>query len=165
VSKPRSDSKLEPYRDALYPRMERGEGYHALLRWLEKEHGVRSSTGAMSNAWERWSREQLEERVIKSKGLATDVMELIDNPEQLDDALALAMKQSAFELVMQGGDPKTVKSFCTILLNSEKLKQDDKRIALQERRLKQAEEAEAVTKDEQLSPEQREKRMKEIFGL
>ena len=124
MSKPRSDSKLEPYRDDLYPRMKAGTGQHTLLKWLKKEHGVDSSKAALTGAWQRWSREDLEERVIKSSGLATDVLDLIDNPEQLDEALALAMKQTAFELVMQGGDPKTVKSFCTILLNSEKLKHD-----------------------------------------
>jgi hypothetical protein len=124
MSKPRSDSKLEPFREDLYPRMKAGTGQHALLRWLEKEHGVQSSRAALTGAWQRWSREDLEERVIKSSGLATDVLDLIDNPEQLDEALALAMKQSAFELVMQGGDPKTVKSFSTILPNSETLKHE-----------------------------------------
>jgi len=124
MNKPRPDDKLAPYREELFPRMKAGEGYYKLCRWLEKEHGVRSSNAAMSGAWAKWSREDLEERVIKSSGLASDVLDLIDNPEQLDDALALALKQSAFELVMQGGDAKTVKSFCTILLNSEKLKHD-----------------------------------------
>lgn len=124
MPKPRSDSKLEPYRDELFARMQSGESYHALLRWLEKEHGVRTSTAALSNAWGKWSREALEQRVLKSKGAAEDVLELIDNPGQLDAALALALKQSAFEMVMGGGDPKSIKSFCTILLNSEKLKHD-----------------------------------------
>jgi len=124
MNKPRPDDKLTPYRDELYAMMKSGTGYHAIARWLEKEYGVRTSNAALSNAWNKWSREAFEERVIKSKGMASDVMELVDNPEQLDEALALAMKQSAFELVMQGGDPKTVKSFCTILLNSEKLKHD-----------------------------------------
>jgi hypothetical protein len=124
MSKPRSDSKLDPLREEIFPRMKAGESYNALALWLLTEHGVDTSAAALSNAWKKWSRDDLEERVIKSKGLADDVLDLIDNPEQLDDALALAMKQSAFELVMQGGDPKTVKSFCTILLNSEKLKHD-----------------------------------------
>ena len=124
MPKPRPDDKLTPHRDELYPMMKSGQGYHSIARWLEKEYGVRTSNAALSNAWNKWSRDEFEERVIKSKGMAADVMELVDNPEQLDEALALAMKQSAFELVMQGGDPKTVKSFCTILLNSEKLKHD-----------------------------------------
>jgi hypothetical protein len=168
MSKPRSDSKLftlqEDLQREIFKRM-KYSGYDDVRLWVKKEHGISISNAALSNAWQEWSRKELEERVLKSKGAAEDVLALIDNPEQLDAALALALKQSAFEMVMQGGDAKTVKSFCTILLNSEKLKQDDKRIALQERRLKQAEEAEGVVKDNSLTPEDREKRMKEIFGL
>jgi hypothetical protein len=145
MSKPRSDSKLDPLREEIFPRMKAGESYNALALWLLTEHGVDTSAAALSNAWKKWSREDLEERVIKSKGLADDVLDLIDNPEQLDDALALAMKQSAFELVMQGGDPKTVKSFCTILLNSEKLKHDQAALDL---KLRQYEDGIAAAKAE-----------------
>ncbi len=124
MSKPRPDDKLAPYRDELFPRMKRGESYHRLRTWLEEEHGVRTSSAALSGAWQKWSREDLEERVLKSKGAADDVIELIDEPGKLDAALALALKQSAFEMVMNGGDPKSIKSFCTILLNDQKLKHD-----------------------------------------
>lgn len=144
MSKPRSDSKLDPYRSEIFPRMKSGHSYSVIAEWLKKDHGVNTSAAALSAAWSKWSREDFEERVIKSKGLAADVLELVDNPEQLDEALALAMKQSAFELVMQGGDPKTVKSFCTILLNSEKLKHDQAALDL---KMRQYEDQIAAAKD------------------
>ena len=98
--------------------------YKAVRVQIRKEYGVSVSQGACSYAYQEWSRKDLEERVLKSKGAAEDVLELIDNPEQLDDALTLALKQSAFEMVMNGGNEKSIKSFCTILLQSEKLKHD-----------------------------------------
>jgi len=124
MSKPRPDDKLTPHRAELFPRMKRGESYHVLRTWLREEEGVQTSLAALSNAWNKWSREDLEERVLKSKGAADDVIELIDEPGKLDAALSLALKQSAFEMVMNGGDPKSIKSFCTILLNDKKLKHD-----------------------------------------
>lgn len=168
MTKPRSDSKLFtlPVADQLWIfELLKRVSYKAAQAAISAKLNIDVSVAVLANAWQEWSRKELEERVLKSKGAADDVLQLIDNPDQLDAALALALKQSAFEMVMQGGDPKTIKNFCTILLNDQKLKQDDKKIALQERRLKQAEEAEAVVKNADLSPEDRDKRMKEIFGL
>lgn len=127
MSKPRSDSKLFtlPIEDQLWAfELLKRASYKQAQAAIIKKLGIDISVAALSNAWNEWSRKELEERVLKSKGAADDVLQLIDNPEQLDAALALALKQSAFEMVMQGGDPKTIKNFCTILLNDQKLKHD-----------------------------------------
>jgi hypothetical protein len=165
MSKPRSDSKLDPLREEIFPRMKAGESYNALALWLLTEHGVDTSAAALSNAWKKWSRDDLEERVMKSRTGADDILELIDNPEQLDEAIELGLKQATFEAIISQGDPKSVKNLCMILMKINTLKLDQRKVELQERRLKQAEEAEGVVKDETLTPEDREKRMKEIFGL
>ncbi len=148
MTKPRADSKLftlpEEEQLRVFAWMKHSS-YKAVRAMVRQELGISVSMGALSNAWDKWSREEFEERVLKSKGLAGDVLDLVDNPEQLDDALALALKQSAFELVMQGGDAKTVKSFCTILLNSEKLKHDQASLDL---KLRQYEDQIAATKAE-----------------
>lgn len=127
MTKPRSDSKLfilpAEEQKEIYNRL-RYDSYAVVRDWLIREKHIGVSVATLSNAWEVWSRQELEERVLKAKGAADDVMELIDNPDQLDAALALALKQSAFEMVMQRGDPKTIKNFCTILLNDQKLKHD-----------------------------------------
>ena len=127
MTKPRSDSKLFtlPVADQLWifdllKRASYKQAQHAISEKLQ----IDVSMAVLSNAWQEWSRKELEERVLKSKGAADDVLQLIDNPDQLDAALALALKQSAFEMVMQGGDPKTIKNFCTILLNDQKLKHE-----------------------------------------
>jgi len=127
MTKPRSDSKLFtlPVADQLWIfELLKRVSYKAAQAAISAKLEIDVSIAVLSNAWKEWSRKELEERVLKSKGASDDVLELIDNPDQLDAALALALKQSAFEMVMQGGDPKTIKNFCTILLNDQKLKHD-----------------------------------------
>ena len=125
MTKPRSDSKLFtlPVADQLWIfELLKRVSYKAAQAAISAKLEIDVSISSLSDAWQTWSRKELEERVLKSKGAADDVLQLIDNPDQLDAALALALKQSAFEMVMQGGDPKTIKNFCTILLNDQKLK-------------------------------------------
>jgi len=133
MSKPRSDSKLFTLQIAdqlwIFELLKRAS-YKAAQAAIKEKLEIDVSVASLSNAWTEWSRKELEERVLKSKGAADDVLQLIDNPEQLDAALALALKQSAFEMVMQGGDPKTIKNFCTILLNDQKLKHDQAALEL-----------------------------------
>ena len=127
MTKPRSDSKLFtlPVADQLWIfELLKRVSYKAAQAAISEKLKIDVSIAVLSNAWQEWSRKELEERVLKSKGAADDVLQLIDNPDQLDAALALALKQSAFEMVMQGGDPKTIKNFCTILLNDQKLKHE-----------------------------------------
>lgn len=133
MSKPRSDSKLFtlPVADQLWIfELLKRASYKAAQAAISAKLEIDVSIASLANAWQEWSRKELEERVLKSKGAADDVLQLIDNPDQLDAALALALKQSAFEMVMQGGDPKTIKNFCTILLNDQKLKHDQAALEL-----------------------------------
>jgi hypothetical protein len=148
MAKPRSDSKLFtlPIEDQLWAfELLKRASYKQAQAAISKKLNIEISIAALSNAWNEWSRKELEERVLKSKGAADDVLQLIDNPDQLDAALALALKQSAFEMVMQGGDPKTIKNFCTILLNDQKLKHDQAALDL---KLRQYEDQIAVMKND-----------------
>jgi len=141
MTKPRSDSKLFtlPIEDQLWIfELLKRTSYKAAQAAIRAKLEIDISVASLSNAWNEWSRKELEERVLKSKGAADDVLQLIDNPEQLDAALALALKQSAFEMVMQGGDPKTIKNFCTILLNDQKLKHDQASLDLKLRQYEDA---------------------------
>jgi len=169
MSKPRSDSKLFtlPTEDQLkvFEWLKRSS-YKEVKEQVRQTLGISVSVGALHNAWEKWAREELEERVLKSKGLTQEVIRAIGGDlDQLELATQAALQQVAFEMAMNGGDPKTIRSFCDLLLKAKTLDLDRQKLDLKERRLKQAEEAEAVTQDKNLSPEARETRMKEIFGL
>lgn len=125
MSKPRSDSKL-----FTLPVAEQQEifgwlkqsGYVVVKERIRKEKGISVSVSTLSDAWNTWAREELEHRVLKSKGCADDVIKMIGSDlGKLDRATQAALQQTAFELAMTGGDPKTVKSFYTLLLKSRQL--------------------------------------------
>ncbi len=118
MSKPRSDSKLEPYRDELYPRMkDSNESYDSLREWMLKEHGVSTSNAALSGAWQRWAEDEFEHNVLSSKGLAAKVVEEITtgDVETMSAATKAKLTQAAFDLAMKGGSEKIVVKYCTLL--------------------------------------------------
>ena len=123
MSKPRSDSKLAPFRDELWPRMKDGEGYTSLRKWLKEEHGVSTSNAALSNAWQTWASEEFEHRVLSSKGLAEDVVKQITDGDlrTMEKATQAAIQQTAFDLSMRGTDHKIVVKYCDLLHKSKQL--------------------------------------------
>lgn len=80
------------------------------------------------------------------------------------------VQQRAFELLADpGSSAKDLKGLVTLLLKHKDQELKGEQIALQRRRMdlleKQAGDAMQTLKNEALTPEQREQRMKEIFGL
>jgi uncharacterized protein YacL (UPF0231 family) len=123
MAKPRSDSKLAPYRDELFPRMQGGEGQASLRKWLLQEHGVSTSNAALSNAWQSWASEEFEHNVLASKGLASDVIKQITSGDldTMEQATKAAIQQTAFDLAMRGTDHKIVVKYCDLLHKSRQL--------------------------------------------
>jgi hypothetical protein len=123
MNKPRSDSKLEPYRDLLYPRMQENIGYTELRAWLKKEHGVSTSNAALSMAWQRWAKDEFEHEVLSSKGLAAKVVEEIKagDVETMSAATKAKLTEAAFDMAMKGGNEKIVVKYCTLLHKARQL--------------------------------------------
>lgn len=140
-------------------------GFQKGRRWAIEEFGETFSIGSLHNAYGHWIQEESENRILQAVTGADAILEAAgDNLPKIDAAMEAALKQAAFEAALSG-DNETIKTLVSLVLKVKASEQDDRKIALQERRLKQAEEAEAVTKDEELTPDQREARYKEIFGL
>jgi hypothetical protein len=166
--KPRPEAKLKTLPDAvqaaLYALYQKKSGAEC-LSWLKDSHGVKSSTGALSNfaAWYPFSR-PLEMVASRAKAFeqqlkANPALNL--NAEQVSAAGQIAFEQVALQM-------QDIKGF--INLRKLRLKEvdqahDARRIALLEKKAQQADAAEGVTRDETLTPAQREAKLKEIFGL
>lgn len=134
MPKPRSDSKLFtlPVKDQLWIfEAMKVTGYKQVQELIREKLKLDVSTAALSNAWNEWSRKELEERVLKSKGLAADVIAQLgdDDLDRLDRATKAAIQQAAFELAMTGNDPKTVKNFYTLILKSRSLDIEVRKLA------------------------------------
>ena len=137
MKKPRSDSKLltlpEEQQSEIFGWLKRCS-FGVVREKLRDEQDLSVSVGALHNAWKYWSRQDLENRILKSNGAADDVLELLGGDmEKLDRATQAALQQSAFELTIGGGDPKTIKSFYELLLKARKLEQDETSLALKVR--------------------------------
>lgn len=80
------------------------------------------------------------------------------------------LTQESFEALVQGGwDPENLVKFTKLAIESElkakKLELDERRIALLEERAKQAEEAKQALGNEELSEEEKQQRLRQIFGM
>lgn len=171
--KPRSDSKL----DALTP-----EQKEQLASWLTVENvsydeakarcaqhfSVFTSVAALQAFYSRFAAPW---KYAQAKGEADAFAELMEG--KFDAATIKRAKQLAFE-AMTGPQPdlKAAKTLLKIVgdsakvdLAKEKLTLDARKVAILEKKAAQADAAEGVTKDTTLTPEQRQARLKEIFGL
>ena len=85
---------------------------------------------------------------------------------KIDEAQIARASQAVFEAqAIRTGDAATYIGLAKIRLASEAGRRDERRIALLEKKAAQADAAEGVTRDETLTPEARQQRLREIFGL
>ena len=130
-----------------------------IVEWLEAEHGIKSSTGALSEFRSWWELRQL----LRARQLKVDskIEELSQDdrytPEQL-----FAIGQKMFTMsAIEAEDIKTW--FATQRLNLQTREQE-----IETRKLKLLEAREAKTKevvnDAKLSPEEKQQRIREILG-
>lgn len=168
MGKPRSDSKLK----TLPPRQQ-GEIF-ALLQStsyvqakgiVREKFGVETSVGALCEffAWYPTSR-IVEEAASIADQLKADLKKLpgLD----LDDDKLSRIGQAAFEAqALKAGDSDAFVALRKLRQKDNEHRLNERRIALLERKAAQADQAEGVTRDESLTPEQREAKMREIFGL
>lgn len=148
----------------LYRLMRGGMSYAEAKVWVENQQGLRVSDGALNAFWKYWSRKYNEERVLKAVTAANDIQQTAaENLPLVSAATLTALTQAAFEAALSN-DAKSTKVFFDLVLKSQKQDIDAKRVELMERRMKQAEQAEQLVKED-ITPEVREARLKEIFGL
>lgn len=131
--KPRKDSKLKTLPDAvqaeLYAKYQK-QGSD-VLTWLREEHGVRSSTGALSNfaAWYPFSRplEMVAQRADRYEQALRGNPHLQLNAEQISVASQIAFEQLALEM-------QDTKAF----IGLRRLRQSEKTFELEKQKFQEA---------------------------
>jgi hypothetical protein len=175
ASKPRSDAKLKSlpphYKQKLISWLvDDNLSYADARARLAKEFSVHTSVGALSQFY---ATECFALRSSEAKAFAEEAVKQVKAREDLDEATLLLVSQRAFEQAYaRKGDLDALAVLSKILGDSAKLKLKQKdqalaerRIAILEKKAALADQAEKVTRDASLTPEQRQARMKEIFQL
>ena len=184
--KPRSDAKLktlpEDVQADLYSRMKtakKGENtsYDTLRKWLLAEWDIDvKSDSTFTEFWDWYPLTQ----AVKDAASTTEALiaGFQQNPNlKLDAAQSAAIGQAVFE--MQAVKAKDADTFIALQrlalerrsaeargkIETEKLKQGDRRIILLEKKAAAYDEAKGIFENKELTPDQREQMMKEKFGL
>ena len=172
MRKTRSDSKLlnlpEEQQAQLAEWLLSGVPYHHAREMVSKEFGVVVlGLAAFSEFWQTVCAPALIARRQRAVTTAEEIAtEAGATPGRFDASTIDALKQRAFELsISPGANPKDVKAIFALVLKARDQDINERKVALLEAQARKAEAAESVTRDTSLTPEQREARMREIFGL
>lgn len=169
--RPRSDAALmslpEETQAELFEFVDghRADGLRKIRVALQEEKGIAVSLATLSN-WLNWY--SLRAKISSTAAMADDLARILkERPDlKLDDAQIMRASQAFFEAkAMQESDAKTYVALAAVRRGAAELRLKERRIALEERKLRQAEEAEGVAKRADLSPAEKEARIKEIFGV
>jgi hypothetical protein len=177
--KPRTDAVLlhlpmEQQKQLAEWLLDGGLSYRAAAAAMDKDFQVKTSATAVFDFYHTVCAPELSRRRAVAVSTAEDIAsEAEATPGRWDAAALDKLKQQAFEMAMQpGADPKAIKSFFTVIAKAkdQELKERDlalaeRKVALMERKAAQADEASKVVGDEQLTPEQKQARLKQIFGM
>lgn len=165
--KPRGDSKLKTLPPAVQAELFvqcRGKGgYEAARAWLLAEHGVSTSAGSLS-AFFGWYPFSLSATASYAQQFEAELKKL---PALAADAAQLSqLSQLGFEmLAMRTNDLEGYATLKKIRLKEHEQSLAERRVKLLEQKAAQAEAAEGVTRDESLTPAQKEARMRQIFRM
>lgn len=187
--KARSDSKLdqldpEVRQELIDKFLHENLSYPAAKAWLAEDHEVSISTSGICSWFQRvvWplKREMRKQNATMANAI---VSEALGKEVDWDSAIAEEVKQTAFELLASGVDRKAALAYATAAMvaenekrkleiaeqkvrqKDEQLDQNDRRIKLLEEKARKADEAEEVAKDGSISSEEKQARLKQIFGI
>ncbi|MGN0885995.1 MAG: hypothetical protein ACI4RT_03250 [Candidatus Spyradenecus sp.] len=159
----------------------KGVTWTAFATWLEAEYGIRPSKNAIYD-WQAWMRREEGAHRLERAIAARKELKGLSDAGALDAQTADAYMALANDAIL-GGDPdKAAKivaaaaqiNAASLRIREQRLQAD--RLALQEQSLalqrekfeaaeKRLNEAKAVLTNERLTPEEREARYREIFGM
>jgi hypothetical protein len=172
VKKPRADSKifqLKPAQRAQLDTWFREENvpYEEAQKRLQKKFRLKISTKALGYYWQRHF---LRDRVLESTGLALSLKLPTD---KVDHVTTQLLQQKILELGLEKDtnldDLKVLTSvlsdYAKIRLKEQELALQERKVVLLEQKAAQADEANQVIADDQLTTAEKEIRLKEIFGL
>lgn len=174
--KPRSDSKLdslpEEQREALRSWLtEDNLSYEQAQAKLKQEFAVSTSISSLQSFWRRRC---FRVRASEAKDFTKKLeKELKNSSEDFDEATLALIRQKLFERAMaEKGDLNEISTLAKIIGDSQKLALKAQHIELQSRRLKllekkaeQADAAEKIAANGEMTPEQKDREYKAIFGI
>jgi hypothetical protein len=169
--RPRSDSALMSLPDDRQRELfdfcdgHRKDGLRKIRELLKDEQGVDVSLSTLSN-WLNWY--SLRAKIGNVSAMADDLARILkERPDlNLDDATIMRAAQAFFEAkAMQESDAETYVKLAGVRKGTAEIRIKERRIKIEEQKLRQAEAAKEVAKDTSLTPEQKEMRYREIFGL
>jgi hypothetical protein len=143
------------------------------VAFVKKRWGVGTSLRAMSEFKKDWPMERvlfrLQGRIAASKRISSSAGEEV---QSLTPTNLKLLEQQITELLASGADEKRLAAFVRMFSTltraadiPEQTRLDARRIKLLEDKAAKADEAEQVTADPALTPEERARRYKEIFGI
>ncbi len=168
--RPRSDSALMSLPDERQRELfdfcdgHRADGLRKIRVMLQEEQGVTVSLSTLSN-WLNWY--ALRSKVQGVAAMADDLARILKETPglDLDDAKIMRTAQAFFEAkAMQENDAETYVKLAGVRRGTAELKIKAKRIDLEERKLRQADDAKGIAEDKTLTPEEKELRLKRVFG-
>lgn len=162
----RSDSKFaalsEKQRSELAELLLSGEASQAdALGWLAAR-GVKVSAQSLSEYY------RLRVLPLKWRFMSAAASELNKiSADEAADATHRAIAQATFELATSGEplNPKQVSALYNLVLKGQRMRLDSRKVDLLEKKAAQADAAAAALQDTALTPEERERRVREVFGL
>lgn len=166
MKKLRSDSKFarltEDARDELAELMLSGKSsLEDIAAWMREEHGISVSCQSIS---EYYRRHVLPTKWRRMNRVAAALNRVDD--KVVTDAAHRAVAQRVFDLSTDpAADPHLLSEFYKLMLAGQRQAVDERKLSLLEARARAADEAEAAIHDTSLTPEEREKAIRQIFGL
>jgi hypothetical protein len=167
MSKPKSvlETKLTETQQAqLADWLLSGVPYHQAQAMVEKDFGVKVSIAAFSRFYQSNCSAALLARRMRAVRTADEVADQArKNPAQFTEATIDQLSQKAFELATSpNADPKDVKALFSLVLKSRDQDLVERRIKLLETK---AAEADAIEHSATLTPEEKSRKIKAVFGL
>jgi hypothetical protein len=170
--KPRTDAvllhlPLEQQKELSEWLLDGGLSYRAAAAAMLKEFNVKTSATAVHDFYHTVCAPELLRRRSVAVSTAEEVAaEAEASPGRWDEAALDKLKQRVFEMMLNPqADPKDTKALFGLILKAKDQSLDERKVTLMEKKAAQADEASKVVGDEQLSPEQKQQRLKQIFGM
>lgn len=150
----------------------RTDTYDEALERLHLDFNVRSSRAALGRFYRRVSQRRLLESITRNAAKANEIEDAFQkNAAPVPQAVVKLVTQLAFEEITKGADldkdfiVKLTKLAVDSGLKAKKLELDERKVSLLEAKAKQAEDAEKAMGDTKLSPEEKQQKLRQIFGM
>ena len=169
LRKARGDSKLDTLPPGQLAELTQGLlcgwTYVATLDWLKVECGVSVSLSSLTPFYSRHVEPILLERKKFAALSANTLAKLAAESDAFDAAAIGELKEYAYRLIRDPeSDPEETRKWMETLIKAQAGSRDDRKLKMLEAKAAQADAAEKVSNNGAMSAEEKQSRMKEIFG-